>query len=37
MYQRLQFQLIFLKADEIVRTSPLPEWEDENADEDAWV
>ncbi len=37
MYEEVKIELIFLRSEEIVRTSPTSEWKDENVDSDGWV
>ncbi len=36
MYERVKMQLILFQSEDVVRTSPLPEWSDENADSNGW-
>ena len=37
MYEEVKLELIFLQSEDVVRTSPTSEWNDENADSDGWV
>lgn len=37
MYEKLKIELVWLREEDIVRTSPVEEWKDENADSNGWL
>ncbi len=37
MYEKLKIELIAFFDEDVVRTSPLKEWSDENADGNGWL
>ena len=37
MYEQLKIEVIFLHSEDIVKTSPIKPWRDENVNGTAWI